>query len=71
MSDFFESTRFLVLWFLFAGFMFAAIAAVLIWAVKTGQFRNSEHASRLPLESGLPPEEPGGRTCKGRRDVLP
>lgn len=36
------------------------VAIVLMWAIRSGQFRRQDHAARLPLESGIPDgrEEP-------------
>lgn len=30
------------------------VTVVLIWAIRSGQFRRQDHAARLPLESGIP-----------------
>lgn len=33
-------------------------AALFLWAVRSGQFGDQEHARSLPLLSGIPPEDP-------------
>lgn len=41
---------FMMFWFGYTLFMVGIIAGVLVWAKKSRQFREQEHASRLPLE---------------------
>ncbi len=41
---------FVMFWFGYAFFMIGIIAIALVWAIKSGQFRRSGHASSLPLE---------------------
>ena len=44
----------LTLWVTFTAIAVLGIAAALVWAVRSGQFSNQDHARRLPLESGVP-----------------
>jgi nitrogen fixation-related uncharacterized protein len=44
----------LVAWVALAAVAIAGIVAVLVWAVRTGQFANQDRARYLPLESGIP-----------------
>ena len=43
----------LALWIVFTVMALGAIAAVIVWAVRSGQFRDQDHARRLPLEAEL------------------
>ncbi len=47
----------LTLWVAFSLVALAGIIAVIVWAVRSGQFANQDHARYLPLESGIPAEE--------------
>lgn len=41
---------FMIFWLGYTMLMVGIIIAAVIWAKKTGQFSDQEHASRLPLE---------------------
>jgi nitrogen fixation-related uncharacterized protein len=43
-------------WLAFTALMLVAVAAVLWWAIRSGQFRRQDRARYLPLD-GPPPEE--------------
>ena len=45
---------FIMLWVAFALVMLLAIAAVLVWAIRSRQFADQDRAARLPLDSGIP-----------------
>jgi hypothetical protein len=47
----------IILWTVFAGLAVLGVAAVLVWAVRTRQFSNQDHARYLPLNSGIPEEQ--------------
>jgi nitrogen fixation-related uncharacterized protein len=49
-------TGLLFLWVAFAAVALAGIVAVIVWAVRSGQFANQDRARYLPLESGIPDE---------------
>jgi cbb3-type cytochrome oxidase maturation protein len=72
------STYLLVLWCVIAGFGIVAATAVLIWAVRSGQFRDQRRVAGLPLESYIPtdeqlaqerPDSAGGGVADGQNDV--
>ncbi len=48
----------LAVWIVFAVLSVLGIAAALLWAVRSGQFSRQDDARRLPLESGIPDDEP-------------
>ncbi|HEX2934793.1 MAG TPA: hypothetical protein VHO72_05520 [Bacteroidales bacterium] len=41
---------FIMFWFGNTLYMLGIIVAVVVWAKKSGQFKDQQHASRLPLE---------------------
>lgn len=41
---------FMMFWFGYTLYMLGIIVAVVVWAKKSGQFKDQGHASRLPLE---------------------
>lgn len=47
----------LVIWIAVAAVSILAVTAVLIWAVRSGQFSRQDHCRYLPLESGIPQEK--------------
>jgi nitrogen fixation-related uncharacterized protein len=47
----------LFIWIGFLVFGVAGASAVLLWAVRSGQFGDQEHARTLPLISGIPDEK--------------
>jgi cbb3-type cytochrome oxidase maturation protein len=51
-------TVFIVAWVAFVILIGTAIAAVIFWAVRAGQFKDQDRARYLPLMSGIP-KEPG------------
>ena len=53
-----SGAAFIMLWVAFAVVMLLAIVAVLVWAIRSRQFADQDHAARLPLESGIPNELP-------------
>jgi cbb3-type cytochrome oxidase maturation protein len=50
-------SAFLVMWtgYLVLGLIFAV--AVLVWAIRSGQFEDQDRARYLPLRSGIPPKD--------------
>jgi nitrogen fixation-related uncharacterized protein len=54
MIETYSGTGLLILWVVFASVALAAIIAVLVWAVRSGQFSNQDAARYLPLKSGIP-----------------
>jgi cbb3-type cytochrome oxidase maturation protein len=58
------NTALIIVWVTFAVLMLAAIVATLVWAVRSRQFSDQDHARRLPLESGIP-GEPAAPSDKG------
>ena len=46
----------LLIWIVSAVVACSAIVCVLIWAIRSGQFRRQDHAGQLPLESYIPTE---------------
>jgi nitrogen fixation-related uncharacterized protein len=44
----------LLVWIAFSGVALAGILAVLVWAVRSGQFGDQDRARYLPLESEIP-----------------
>jgi len=61
-------TALLLAWVAFAGVAIVGIVAVLVWAVRTGQFADQDRARYLPLESGIPEGPPEAARVAG---VLP
>jgi nitrogen fixation-related uncharacterized protein len=54
MIETYSGAGLLILWVVFASVALAAITAVLVWAVRNGQFSNQDAARYLPLKSGIP-----------------
>jgi cbb3-type cytochrome oxidase maturation protein len=52
------NTALIIVWVTFAVLMLTAIVATLVWAVRSRQFSDQDHARRLPLESGIPEKPP-------------
>ena len=48
----------LAVWIVFSTLVLAGVVAVLVWAVRSGQFSQQDRARRLPLESGIPLDRP-------------
>ena len=44
----------LLLWIALTAMSLLVVAAVLVWAVRSGQFHSQQHARRLPLMRELP-----------------
>jgi nitrogen fixation-related uncharacterized protein len=44
----------LLVWVTFSALVLAGAVAVLVWAVRSGQFAEQDRARSLPLESGIP-----------------
>jgi cbb3-type cytochrome oxidase maturation protein len=44
-----------MMWLLYSGICVAIFAALFLWAIRAGQFRDQDRARRLPLHH--PPEE--------------
>ncbi len=66
----------LVVWITFSVLVLAGAAAVLVWAVRSGQFADQDRAARLPLECGIPAEraaaaQPAPPAKRGPADVQP
>jgi nitrogen fixation-related uncharacterized protein len=51
-------TGFFYVWITSMLLMLAAVIAVLIWAIRSGQFKQQNHARYLPLDSACRPQEP-------------
>ena len=51
------AVRLIVVWVAMAAIMLAGIVALLVWAVRSRQFKDQDRAARLPLESGIPRED--------------
>jgi nitrogen fixation-related uncharacterized protein len=49
----------LVVWVAVAALSLLAVTAVLVWAVRSGQFSRQDHCRYLPLESGIPQDQMG------------
>ena len=47
----------LIVWVTVTVVILCGLTAVLIWAVRTRQFSNQDHARYLSLESGIPEED--------------
>jgi len=56
-SDALGGTRFLIIWVTFSVLALVAIIAVLVWAVRSRQFSNQDHARYLPLEAAWPDDK--------------
>ena len=48
----------LAVWIVFSSLVLAGVVAVLVWAVRSGQFSQQDRARRLPLEIGAPGDVP-------------
>ena len=59
----------LLVWVAFAAMALAGAIAVLVWAVRSGQFADQDRARHLPLTSGIPAEPPAAEG--GSSDVRP
>jgi nitrogen fixation-related uncharacterized protein len=55
----------LAVWIVFSALVLAGVVAVLVWAVRSGQFSQQDMARRLPLESGIPPDRPAPPSLLG------
>ena len=55
----------LIMWITFTGVAALGVIGVLIWAVRSRQFSNQDHARYLPLSSGISKEaaEAGGKNA--------
>ncbi len=51
---------FFYMWIAFMGIMLAAVVGVLIWAWKSGRFKNQDRARYLPLDDAPPPRAGDG-----------
>jgi cbb3-type cytochrome oxidase maturation protein len=51
------SNAFLAMWIGFAAITMAGVGAALWWAIKSGQFKDSDRARYLPLMSGIPEDK--------------
>jgi cbb3-type cytochrome oxidase maturation protein len=49
---------FTLIWFGFLVMGIVSASAVLLWAIRSGQFGDQEHARSLPLLSGIPDDDP-------------
>jgi hypothetical protein len=47
----------LIVWITVTIVILLGLTAILVWAVRTRQFSNQDHARYLPLESGIPEED--------------
>jgi nitrogen fixation-related uncharacterized protein len=47
-------TVFLAAWVVFVCLIFAAVAGAVVWAARSGQFKDQDRARYLPLMSGIP-----------------
>lgn len=55
-----EWAWFTYVWIAFAAMMLLAAVAVLVWAIRSGQFRRQDRARYLPLDSPPPQEKDEG-----------
>ena len=60
-----NNSALLAVWIVFAGVVLAGVAAVLVWAVRSGQFSHQDRARRLPLDSGIPQDRPAPAATPG------
>ena len=58
----------LAMWIIFTAVSVAGLIAVLVWAVRTRQFSNQDHARHLPLESGVPEDSRQKATGNGQQE---
>ena len=66
------SATFAVIWIAFTLATVLAALPILVWAVRSGQFSDKDHACRLPLLSNGPvTDPPKGGPKEGGGDVLP
>jgi nitrogen fixation-related uncharacterized protein len=54
------------MWISFTVLALAGIAAVLVWAVRSRQFRDQDRARYLALNSGIPSDADKERRCEPR-----
>jgi len=54
MTAAFDQNVFIAVWITFTALALVAIAAVLVWAVRSRQFRDQDRARYLALRSGIP-----------------
>ena len=47
----------LIAWLVFAGISLAGLTLVLVWAIRTGQFKNQDRARYLALDCGTPQDD--------------
>ncbi len=47
----------LIVWITVTAVILFGLTAILVWAVRTRQFSNQDHARYLPLESGIPEKD--------------
>jgi hypothetical protein len=47
----------MILWLVFRVALLLGLGAVIVWGLRRGQFRNTEHARRLPLDAEIPEDE--------------
>jgi hypothetical protein len=65
------------IWAAWLGLIAVVLAVIVGWAIRAGQFRNQDHARRLPLESDAPVDDAGdapagtGHQERGRHHVSP
>jgi nitrogen fixation-related uncharacterized protein len=71
MIETYSESGVLILWIVFAGVALAGIIAVLVWAVRTGQFSNQDAARYLALRSGIPPSRPNADPAGREPHVSP
>ena len=50
------NVQLLIVWLTFTGLALAGTTAVLIWGIRTRQFRDQDRMRHLPLQSGIPDE---------------
>jgi len=60
-----ESAQLLYLWIAFTALAVIGISAILVWAVRSGQFGDQERARSLPLVSNVPIAAPTTRRPPG------
>jgi nitrogen fixation-related uncharacterized protein len=65
------SVAFAIIWVAFTVASALLFIPVLVWAVKSGQFADKDHARYLPLLSDGPKADPPNRAGQGGGDVLP
>lgn len=65
------SATFVIIWIAFTVASVLFVVPILVWAVRSGQFADKDHARWLPLLSDGPKTDPPQDMTRGGGDVLP